>query len=810
MNGRPGAPARPDARPRWALALALAWLAVVVALAASIPGRLAKTGGLDTSLLSLLPESARDPEVADAVQRVAGASTRQLVYLIGHQDFDVAARAADACKKELTKSSQWLTVAPPVDPAALGSATEFLGTARYGLLTAGDRQALEQGGQPLVDQALTELYQPFGAPKLFELEQDPLGLASHFVLERAQSAGFGIRDGRIVIERDGMSWIMLPAELRSDAMGFSAQQALAPVLSEAAQAARRAGAKQVLRSGFIFHAAEAATHANTEVSTIGLGSLIGVILLMWLPFGSPRPVLLVLLPVGVGTLFAFCVDLWMFDRVHLLTLVFGSSIVGVAEDFGVHFVCGALEKGPFEPWTYMRHIRRGLALALLTTLVGYFALAALPFPGLRQMGLFGAAGLFGGWVTAVLWVPFLAKNLGKGRKVPSFVPALVRMEAAWPRLSGSRVLQVVVGVLCAASLAGFAKVRTIDDVRALYDSVPELSHEDDEVRRVLRLAVGSQFFLVRGASAEELLQREEALTRMLAGERSQGTLDGWQALSDSVPSAKTQAETRDLLQRVVFAPGGAAERLFTTLDDSEALARARAAFAAQTKPLDLPAWLGSPLSAPERHLWLGHDGKAESVVLLRGVPGQSQIERLTRLGASVPGVVLVDQVANISTVLGGFRRALSWFVPVGYVIVALCLSFVYGRSAWRVAAPAALGSAMALGVPALAGKPVTLFDLLALVLVLGIGIDYGIFINEPRGEGFSVAFLSVTLGAASTLLSFGLLATSSTPALANFGMTLLIGIGASWCLTPCFTQIPKPEDRTAPVATGNEIDELRC
>ena len=226
--------------------------------------------------------------------------------------------------------------------------------------------------------------------------------------------------------------------------------------------------------------------------------------------------------------------------------------------------------------------------------------------------------------------------------------------------------------------------------------------------------------------------------------------------------------------------------------------------------LELPAWLASPLSGPERHLWLGHAGRAESVVLLRGVPGPAALERLTRATANVPGVVLVDQVANISTVLGGFRRALSWFVPFGYLAVTLCLTFFYGKSAWRVAAPAALGSLIAIGVPALFGQPLTLFDLLGLVLVLGIGVDYGIFMNEPRGEGFSVAFLSVTLGAASTLLSFGLLATSGTPALSDFGLTLLIGIGASWCLTPCFARVPKLESQSAPVGAGSGIDELRC
>jgi predicted exporter len=800
VNGESAADA---ARPRWALGLAWLWLLVVVLLGASVPWRLQKTGGFDSSLVSLLPSSARDRQAADATRRFADATTRKLVFLLGHPSFEAAARAADACEAELRKASAWVAVAPRIDSGALESSIEFLRPFRAGLLTRADTAELERGGAALAERALSELYQPFGSPQLFPITEDPLGLASHYLIERALSSGLTVREGRLVLERDGVTWIILPAELHSDALSFAAQGALAPVLGEATAAARRAGAREVLRSGFIFHAALAATRANWEMSTIGLGSLLGVIFLIWLPFRSLRPVLLVLLPVGVGTLVALSVDLWLFERVHLLTLVFGASIVGVAEDYGVHFVCGALEPGPFQPWRYRRHIARGLWLALLTTLVGYLALAALPFPGLRQMGIFGAVGLAGGWVTTMLWLPFLSRQLGAPRGA-RLVPLLMRMEFGWPRLARQRWLQLGLAGSLALSLFGFSRVRTIDDVRALYDSAPELTREDDQVRKLLNVAAAGQFFLVRGSSAEQVLEREEALVRVLDAERTARRLDGWQALSDSVPSLERQRRNRDLVRRVAYDPGGLSERVFTVLEDGDALARARAEFMANERTLPLSDWLASSLSAPERHLWLGTPQQAASVVLLQDSRAPLQLELLRRGTAALPGVLLVDPILGISQVLGRFRRILSWFLPFGYLGVAACLSRFYGTQAWRVACPAAIASLWAVGLPALWEQAVTLFDLLALVLVLGIGIDYGIFMNERRGARFSVAFSSVTLGAASTLLSFGLLATSGTPALADFGLTLAIGIGGSWCLTPCFAR-PTEVAPVSPLLGGRDL-----
>ena len=77
---------------------------------------------------------------------------------------------------------------------------------------------------------------------------------------------------------------------------------------------------------------------------------------------------------------------------------------------------------------------------------------------------------------------------------------------------------------------------------------------------------------------------------------------------------------------------------------------------------------------------------------------------------------------------------------------------------------------------------------LALLLLLGVGVDYGIFLQERPIQGDPVAWLAVVLSALSTLLSFGLLGLSKTPALQAFGLTMLVGTGSVWFLTPCFAR----------------------
>lgn len=84
--------------------------------------------------------------------------------------------------------------------------------------------------------------------------------------------------------------------------------------------------------------------------------------------------------------------------------------------------------------------------------------------------------------------------------------------------------------------------------------------------------------------------------------------------------------------------------------------------------------------------------------------------------------------------------------------------------------------------------PFSLFSVLPLVLVVGLGVDYAFILYSEANP--IAARNSVFLAASSTLLAlFGLLAFSSTPALHIFGLTLLIAM-ASVLLT---TVLLRPE-----------------
>ncbi|CAA9439212.1 MAG: FIG021862: membrane protein, exporter, partial [uncultured Ramlibacter sp.] len=184
-----------------------------------------------------------------------------------------------------------------------------------------------------------------------------------------------------------------------------------------------------------------------------------------------------------------------------------------------------------------------------------------------------------------------------------------------------------------------------------------------------------------------------------------------------------------------------------------------------------------------RSMWLGNvDGAFTTVVLLHGLQDASLLSELDRAGSGLAGVRWVDRSGDVSQLLGRYRWSMTALLLVGHLLVFAALWARFRRAAWRAWLPTAAASLAAVAVQGWLGEPFQLSNILALLLLLGIGVDYGIFLLEHDGDG--AAWLAVVLGAASTWLAFGLLALSSTPALHAFGLTLMVGIAVVWFGSP--------------------------
>ena len=752
--------------------VAIAWLLLVALLA----GLAIRQGpAFDSSILSLLPQSEQDPLAHRAgLQMNRDFSERLLLVLSGAEDVAVR-RAMASMASALAQQAEIARVDWRVTDDDLSRRGSEMFPYRFAVLEAGVRERLLKGDfERLSEQALARLFAPLaGGASLID---DPFGVYFELQSQRQPAMKLQLVDSLLKVPDASMPSYLLVLTLADDPFSPALQQRVLAAI-DAEQLRLGAAIERVQMSGMLLHAAAGAQQARTEISTIGLGSLIGVVGLMLLVFRSLRPLLLLVFPLLVGCIFASSASLLIFEKLHLVTFAFGAGLVGVSVDYALHFLC-ARRVAPAR--AVLPSIMPGLLLGLLSSVAAYAAQAMTPFPGLRQMAVFSVFGLCAAWLTVVLWYPWLTG--GERERPLASADRLQRLRRSFPRLD--RRPSLMLALMLALSLAGFEiwNGEARDDIRLLQTSPQHLLDQERELHRALGSSGGSRFLLIRGDSLQACLQLEESLQDALREMQLAGDFSGVQMLSSNLPSLARQAQNVELVERLYDAE---LAQLYSRLGLKQAdLERARDALAeAAGERLGPESWLQQTGAADLRSLLISADtGAAATAIRFRGELSGSAVQRLQQVAENFQDVSFVDQVEVVSSLMGKHRLQVAGWVVMAYLVVFTVLLLRYRRDIWRILLPPLAASILTLAILLQFQAGINLFHLLALILVLGIGLDMGIFLVET--DEASHTWLAVSLSACTSLLAFGLLALSETPVLHHFGMTVAIGLSLVWLLAP--------------------------
>ena len=771
---------------------ALSWLLFALLLAAMTALKFWPTPPIETDLLALLPATERNPAAELAAASLGRLSGERAIFLVGLPQAVDARNAATHLADRLRAGhffKNCVARIPSPDPAAM---LDLYVPYRIGLLANGTHP-IPVTRNDFAGRLAARLSGPFGGGAL-PLAEDPFALFDDWLAELPfRQFRLDLEDGWLGVRAADTSWVLVNAELAGSAFEPTLQRELQTALATAEQELQqRWPAIQILRVGAVFHAATARESAEREMNVIGVGSLLGIVILLLLAYRSLTPLALGLLSVGIGLCAAALISLAVFGRLHLMTLVFGASLIGEAIDYAIQFFSARLGAGPeWDSRQGLKSILPGLAVALATSVVGYSVLGLTPFPAVRQIAVFAISGLIAAWLSVVLLLPWWLSRPTMQTPGP-----LLTLPAKWldfwrVRISG-RTFLLLAGSLLLLAAPGWLRLTADDDVRTLIQPTPTLMAQEAHLRALTGMEAGSQFFLIEGDNAEQVLQHEESLVQRLAA-----TGITTQGVSRFVPSCLRQRENQAMLKASLAAQRAA-------LDEAgfraEALRTWQDAVGRDQACLTPTDWLAAPMSTPFRHLWLGATANGQSSVLLPA--GYRSVDILAAAATDLPGVSLVDKPGAVSRLFGEFRRLGGLLLAAATALVFAVLAWRYGlRGGGAVLLPTLLAQAIALGVLGYAGSALNLFHVLALVLVLGVGVNYAIFLVEglrggPRRQ--SAALLGVLLSAATTLLSFGLLGLSATPALAGFGITLAIGISIAVTLSPgALVIMPGHADRDA-------------
>ncbi|ARO97858.1 MMPL family protein [Vibrio alginolyticus] len=752
---------------------ALVWLNLVVLAGALLLKQWvwSAESPIETNILKLLPKNQQNPVAEQAFESVSASMSDKVIFVITAPDKNALFAAAAEFDKGLRQSNHFRDVVGKISPQEQQAWASYYFKHRFQLLTPEQRERLSQNPEQQVQHVIQSLYNPFSGVTGQELQNDPFLLFRDYLSQvTQQSSSFRLDNGYLSVEKDGAQYLLITAELKDSPYSLTGQLAVPDIQALEQGVAQKYGA-EVAHTGVLFYADFGTQSAKSEISTIGVFSLLGIIALFLLVFRSVMPLSLALLSITIGLLVALSVTTWIFGKVHLFSLVFGASLIGVSIDYAFHYLTERLAAGnEWDSEQGLKHIFIAITLGLITSLIGYLGMLVAPFPGLQQLALFSSIGLIAAYITVVAWYPILARNPSR---TISTLPGQSLL-AKWLTLWNQPRIKVGLPMLCVVASGFFLlQLNYDDDIRLLQTMPNDLKQQETLITTLSGMQSSQQMLVVTADDDENLMKKLESLTPTLEAWKADSTIESYQSLSRYLSSVERQQQDYQLI-RDLYATQS------SPLTSGLGLSK-KPKMDADFIPVTVEQYLQNPVSAPVRFLHLGKiKEKSATVVVLNQLQDSAVVKAFAK---SQSDVVYLNKAEEISTLFGEYRIKIMELLAAASAVIFLVLIKRYGlQHSCRVLLPSLIACACGLATAVAMGTTLNLFNLLGLVLILGIGIDYTLFFAEKARSVSTL--LAITLSAMTTVLSFGLLSLSQTHAIHSFGITVLSGIFVAWLLSP--------------------------
>lgn len=769
-----------ELRPRTRIAYALVWLALLALSGWLIASRLELSGDLRKFMPA--PQTPAQKLLIDELGEGPGSSL--LLVALSHGDAQTLAGQSNALRAALAGQPLFKLVANGGENG-FDAIPERLLPYRYLLSDTLDRQTFDRA---YFNNELAQRVQDLGSPAAALIEpllpRDPT-LETLKLAETWQPANAPRRLHGVWFDRAGRE-ALLAIETRAAGFDPKGQHAAIDAIRAAfAQAIGETGTRLTISGPGAF-SVEIGGRTAREAGWIGTVDSLIFVLLLWLAYRSWKAPLLGGLPLASGGLAGLAAVTLLFDGVHGITIAFGFTLIGVAQDYPIHLF--SHQRPGLSPWANARALWPTLGTGVASTCIAYFTFLVSGVDGLEQLAVFTIAGLG----VAALATRFLLPGLiDPAPRDPADSPRLARMWSQltrWPRMNATTYLALCIAALAIASWAPGAFWQ--NDLSRLTPAPPAMLERDAQLREELGAPDVRYMIAVEAADAERALQAVEQLHPALDRLRAERVIDGYDSAARYLPSRAVQRARqqrlpeRKALERAfngavaasAFDPGA-----FDGFVDDVETARS----AMPLSPRDLQ---DTPLAVTVDGLLLEGDDHTTALVSLTGLKDPAAVARIAR----AHGARLLDLKQASESLVATYRQRVLWALALASLLLVVTVWFALRqpRRVLRVLAPMALTTLLILAVLRGFGVELNLFHLVALILAAGLGLDYALFFDHAGDDraGQLRTLHALIVCSLTTFLVFSLLALSSIPVLRAIGTTVTLGVFCNFVLALLVTR----------------------
>jgi predicted exporter len=756
---------------------------------------------VNTLLQDMLPQggtSAQTRHVMIADRILGEKNGREVVILAAAQEFEIAKEAATLLYNEFKNSPMVEVLSLYYDPPVIAQFTEYLHNYRFVIAEKETQHLLETGrADEIAMDALAAAYGAFNFLPLDNIEKDPFLLAERrmetFLASSLLSGGnLGLKDDVLAAQVDGTWYVLLRMTLAPQAVSVgSGKNFVKEIYDAAASAKETIPALNLYFSGVPFHSYESSYGAQREISLISIITLIIIFVLFLYFFRTPIPVFLSILASGVSVAIATATAFLIFREVHIITFVFGTTLIGTCLDYSIHFfVHWKANTNMKDGYAIRSHISNSIIMCFVSTEICFVVFFFAPFAILRQFAVFSMAGILSSFLTAYCLYPRLKLPV-EGKRRLGFLTRKISAGLKFPGPVFRALTIVGLAIVCLVILVISPQGMKIkNDISSLYTMSASMLESEIKAAQVIDHGSSGWYFIVSGSSPEETLQHEEALALRLEEEMSLGKLGSFFATSVFVPSAKTQKKTYEAMKALLPIAESQYENLGFPPEYAQVYYDEFAAGAIYCLPENAPPTAGVS------NLWIGEVGGNYYSCVMPLHAGDDAAFRA--IAGELSFVHFINKVQDIGRDLDTLTRTVLFMFLAAYFVISVMVFFAYPwRDSLKICTVPFFLVLAVFAVLAANAIPLGFFSVAGLILVFGLGLDYIFYMTGKRqtagkmpliplstdgapSTDIALTPLAVMLSFLTTLLAFGALAFSNFVPVHIFGLTISAGVSAAF------------------------------
>ena len=732
------------------------WLIVHLSIILLFLFRFNYRAKIETNFLSIAPKFEESGHFQNSIETFFLQNSSEIKILIESYDFDKAKNSAIEIENYIKQNFE--NVAVNLYSKNYDDILETIIKYKYQLISKEIREALlNNQASRVAEEGIANFYSPFFIPIVDNIEDDPFFVLNSKLIELLKNNNnIETRDGISFINYEGKFNVLLKMDIdkKIDSMIFFDR------LTELLRKMENDEEIKIYISGVPIHAYYSQKSAQKEITIISAVSLIFICLIFLFIFKSVKPYIISMISIAVSSATSFFLLSILLDSIHIFTFVFGTSLIGVSLDYSIHFITEWYnEKDKKE---VLRKILPSMSLSFMTTIASYFALSLTSLSLLKQTALFSIFGLASSFLTVIIIYPIIFKNDNRFLR-ENILNKTKNILAGYVDFLNIKFVLFLTIFVILISIINIPKLKVNFSSNQLYNPPDFLTYNETEIYKRLNSSLSRNIIISRGNSLNEALENEETLENYFTNYR---------ALSKIFYSKSRQRENIKLVE----------DNLMPLLKK-------------QTEDLGFDNEIYNKIKSEFKNVkneFLNIEDLTESMDELKKliVKNNGKYFIISTTDETETKIIENENIKifninfEINEALDKTARTAIKTALIAYIIIFFfMIIFLSKKHAIAIMIIQIISILVNLSVHSIFNFSVNIFSVFALILSIGISIDYCIFFSKSKAKK-EVTFLSIFLAMITTALSFGTLSFSGFIPVKSFGLFLFIGILVTFLLSP--------------------------